>query len=106
MAKFTKDMFVINKLDPINLTKDWELLTTASIFKEEYQDKEAEKEIILSYANALNCINNALISQNHSEITIMTFRTNSLAIPFIFLARHTVELVFKFLFNIIQIAFK
>ena len=106
MGKYTREMFVADNLDLNNNLREWDLLTTASIFKNEYKDTEAEKEIILSYANALNCIANSLMSQNHSEKIMMTLRTNSLTIPFMFLARHTVELTLKFLCSKLRIEYK
>ena len=104
MSTYTKEMFVKNKFDGY-ITNGWDIVTSSSIFKDEFKSDEAEKEIILGYANALNCIANSLLEQNHSETIVMTIRINSLTIPFIFLARHTVELTLKYLCRILNIEF-
>ncbi len=105
MIKYTKEMFVRNGFNG-RITNEWDIVASASIFKEEFKTDEAEKEVILSYANALNCIADSLLKQNHSPAVIMTFRTDSLTIPFIFLARHTVELTLKYICRLLNIEFK
>lgn len=105
MAKYTKEMFVRDGFDKY-ITNEWDIIASSSIFKEEFKDNEAEKEVILSYANALNCIADSLLKQNHSPDVVMTFRTNSLTIPFIFLARHTVELTLKYICRLLNIEYK
>lgn len=102
MVRYTKKMFVRDGFDGY-ISNDWDIIACSSIFKEEFKDNEAEKEVILSYANALNCIANSLLKQNHSPEVVMTFRTNSLTIPFIFLARHTVELTLKYICRLLSI---
>lgn len=97
---FVRDSF--NKY----ITNEWDIIASSSIFKEEFKDNEAEKEVILGYANALNCIANSLLKQNHSPTVIMTLRTDSLTIPFIFLARHTVELTLKYICKLLNIEYK
>lgn len=105
MTKYTKEMFVRDGVEKY-ITNEWDIIASASIFKKEYKDKEAEKEVILGYANALNCIADSLLKQNHSSAVIMTLRTNSLTIPFIFLARHTVELSLKYICRLLNIECK
>ena len=105
MVKYAKEMFVRNGFDGY-ISNEWDIIACSSIFKEEFKDNEAEKEIILGYANALNCIAESLLKQNHSSNVVMTFRTNSLAIPFIFLARHTVELTLKYTCKLLNIKYK
>ncbi len=105
MTKYTKEMFVRDGFDKY-ITNEWDIVTSASIFKEEFKSDEAEKEVILGYANALNCIADSLLKQNHSPVVIMTLRTNSLTIPFIFLARHTVELTLKYICKLLNIECK
>ncbi len=97
---FVRDSF--NKY----ITNEWDIIASSSIFKEEFKDNEAEKEVILGYANALNCIADSLLKQNHSPAVIMTLRTDSLTIPFIFLARHTVELTLKYICKLLNIEYK
>lgn len=105
MTKYSREMFVREKFDKY-ITNEWDIVTSASIFKEEFKPDEAEKEVILGYANALNCIADSLLKQNHSPVVIMTLRTNSLTIPFIFLARHTVELTLKYICRLLNIEYK
>lgn len=105
MTKYTREMFVRDGFDKY-ITNEWDIVTSASIFKEEFKTDEAEKEVILGYANALNCIADSLLKQNHSPVVIMTLRTNSLTIPFIFLARHTVELTLKYICRLLNIECK
>lgn len=105
MTKYTKEMFVRDGFEKY-ITNEWDIIASASILKKEYKDKEAEKEVILGYANALNCIADSLLKQNHSSAVIMTLRTNSLTIPFIFLARHTVELSLKYICRLLNIECK
>ena len=105
MAKYTKEMFVRDGFDKY-ITNEWDVVAASSIFKEEFKDNEAEKEVILAYANALQCIAESLLKQNHSPDVVMTFRTNSLTIPFIFLARHTVELTLKYICRLLNIEYK
>lgn len=105
MAKYTKEMFVRDGFDKY-ITNEWDIVASSSIFKEEFKENEAEKEIILGYANALNCIADSLLKQNHSHAVIMTLRTNSLTIPFIFLARHTIELTLKYICRLLGVEYK
>lgn len=105
MVKYTKEMFVRSEFDGY-ISNDWDIIACSSIFKKEYKDNEAEKEVILGYANALNCIADSLLKQNHSPVVIMTLCTNSLTIPFIFLARHTVELTLKYICRLLNIEYK
>lgn len=105
MTKYTREMFFRDGFDKY-ITNEWDIVTSASIFKDEFKPDEAEKEVILGYANALNCIADSLLKQNHSSVVIMTLRTNSLTIPFIFLARHTVELTLKYICRLLNIEYK
>lgn len=104
MSRYTKEMFVTNELYNRNLY-EWDIVASSTLFKNEFKQEEADQEIILSYANALNCIAHSLILQNHNAEAIMLFRRNSLSIPFIFLARHTVELVLKYLCKCLSIKY-
>ena len=105
MARYTKEEFVREKFDE-KITNEWDIFSLSSIFNKEYIEEEAKEEIILSYANALNCIAQSLLKQNHAPITIMTFRRNSLTIPFVFLARHTVELTLKYICDLVNIRYE
>lgn len=69
----------------------------SSLYKKEYKDDENEKEVINGYANAVDCIANGIKVQNHPGVGVLAFRSISLVVPFIFLGRHTVELILKYL---------
>lgn len=85
----------------------WILLRFSSLFKEEIRLEQAEIELVESYRLALDkmyeAIKNDQLSLNpriEEENSIarphaMVFKTYSLGIPFIFLARHLVELSIK-----------
>lgn len=73
------------------------MVSASSILKKEFKDCENEKEIINSYANAVNYIANGIKEQNHPSAGVLNVRMNSLVVPFIFLCRHTVELILKYL---------
>lgn len=98
MLKFERNFFINDSLD-LNSPElfNWDMVLISSLYKKEYKDDESEKEIINGYANAVNCIANEIKVQNHPNIGVLTFRSNSLVVPFIFLCRHTVELILKYL---------
>lgn len=85
----------------------WILLRSSSLFKDEIRLEQAEIELVESYRLALDkmyeAIKNDQLSLNpriEEENSIarphaMVFKTYSLGIPFIFLARHLVELSIK-----------
>ena len=104
MGKYSREMFVVGKINSYD-TNNWDMVTASSIFKDEFKKNEADVEIILGYANALNCIAESLFKQNHPSNGIVTLRRDSLTIPFIFLARHTVELSLKYLCNILNLEY-
>ena len=96
--KFTRESFVKDSLDLKSPDLfNWDMLIVSSIFKEELKGEESEKEVIKGYANAVNCIANEIKNQNHFNGMVLAFRRDSLMIPFIFLIRHTVELILKYL---------
>lgn len=104
MAKYTREMFILDKFDNNEfITREWDIVASSAIFKEEYRKDEAEKEVVLSYANALNCIAASILNQNHSSAAFIEFRVDSLTIPFIFIARHTVELALKYMCRLLDI---
>lgn len=95
-------------IDFSNVDRDrWMLLRFSSFFKEEVRLERAEIELIESYRLAFDkmyeAIKNDPLSCNpriEDENSIvrphaMVFKTYSLGIPFIFLARHLIELSIK-----------
>lgn len=98
MLKFERDSFIIDNLDSHSPDLfNWDMVLVSSLYKKEYKDDENEKEVINGYANAVNCIANEIKVQNHPSIGELVFRSNSLVVPFIFLCRHTIELILKYL---------
>ena len=100
--------YLKDTIDFSNVDRDrWLLLRFSSFFKEEVRLERAEVELIESYRLAFNkmyeAIKNDQLSCNpriEDENSIvrphaMVFKTYSLGIPFIFLARHLVELSIK-----------
>ncbi len=85
----------------------WILLRFSSFFKEEVRLERAEIELVESYRLAFDkmyetikndqLLCNPRIEEENSIVRphVMVFRTYSLGIPFIFLARHLVELSIK-----------
>ena len=100
--------YLKDTIDFSNVDRDcWMLLRFSSFFKEEVRLERAEVELIESYRLAFNKIYEAIKNDQLScnpriedEKSIvrphaMVFKTYSLGIPFIFLARHLVELSIK-----------
>lgn len=105
MTKYSREMFVRDNFKGY-ISDEWDIVSPSTIFKDEYKNDESEKEVVLSYANALNCVTDSLLKQNHSGGAILMVRINSLAIPFIFLARHTVELALKYICRLLNIEYQ
>ena len=105
MVKYTKEMFVLEKPDFDDIS-EWDIIAGSSLFDGKLQNKESEKEIIFGYANALNCITDKIQGQNHDIGNMIIIRSNSLAMPFVFLARHTLELCLKYLCVVLNIKYE
>lgn len=98
MLKFERDSFIKDNLDLHSPDLfNWDMVLVSSLYKKEYKADENEKEVINGYANAVDCIANGIKVQNHPGVGVLAFRSNSLVVPFIFLCRHTVELILKYL---------
>ena len=92
-----REDFIKDYLDPKSPDFfEWDMVSVATIFKEEFQAEESEHGVIQGYANAVNCIAIAISTQNHTRGIMTLLRNDSMVIPFIFLARHTTELVLKY----------
>ena len=96
---FIKDSIDLKAPDLVN----WDMVAVSSMFREEIKDDETEKEVIKGYANAVNCITESIKNQNHPNGVIMALPSNSLIIPFIFLVRHTNELILKYLRKVLRL---
>lgn len=103
-SKLTRETFI---KDSIDLTSpdlcNWDMVIVSSLFRPELKVDESEKEIINGYANAVNCIAESIKRQNHFNGVIVALRNNSLIIPFIFLVRHTTELILKYLRKMLRL---
>lgn len=98
MLKFERDFFIRDNLDWHSTDLfNWDMVLVSSLYKKEYKNDENEKEVINGYANAVDCIANEIKVQNHPSVGVLAFRSNSLVMPFIFLCRHTIELILKYL---------
>lgn len=100
--------YLRNKIDLSDGNWDrWILLRFSSFFKEEVRLERAEIELVESYRLALDKMYEAIKSdqlllnpriEEEDSITrphAMVFKTYSLGIPFIFIARHLIELSLK-----------
>lgn len=94
---FKKEYFVVENLDlKASDFFDWDIVSISTIFKEEFKAEESAQGVIRGYANAVNCLAKSIKAQNHPRGVATLLRNNSLVIPFIFLVRHTVELILKY----------
>lgn len=102
------DKYLRGKVDFSDANWDrWILLRSSSFFKEESRLERAEVELVESYRLAFDKMYEAIkndqllcnprIEEENSIVRphAMVFKTYSLGIPFIFLARHLVELSIK-----------
>lgn len=98
MKNFTRDMFLRDHLDIKSPDLfNWDMFPVSSILKKELRADEAEREIINGYANAVNSLLKEIHNQNHPTPNELIITSNSLIIPFVFLCRHTIELIIKYL---------
>lgn len=88
MSRYIKDNYDVRKD-----TLDWALLKSSAIFKDEYKKKQSEMEIIDSYIEGMNTIC-AQIKKDF-RIGMCVLKTYSLCIPYLFVCRHTIELILK-----------
>lgn len=90
------------------LTKEvlnWECLNVYSIFKGDIS-KKSELEIIQGYAKATNDLFNCFYQDNHIfDGHSAVFREDTQAYPFVFLCRHTLELLIKYLSSVFSIEY-
>ncbi len=108
IRKMKTNRYLKNTIDFSNINRDsWMLLRFSSFFKEEIRLERAEVELIESYRLALykmyeaikkgQLLCNPRIEDENSIVRphTLVFKTYSLGIPFIFLARHLIELSIK-----------
>lgn len=88
MNKYIKDNYDVKKD-----TLGWAILKSSAYFKNEYKKKQSETEIIDSYIECMNSINEQI--KKDFRIGMCILKTYSLCIPYLFLCRHTIELILK-----------
>ena len=104
MEKLSRSLFIADQLDTKSYDVfNWDMFLISSIYRNEIKDIEAEKEIIRGYAKATNCLFEEIKRTNHPSSGELILTVNSLVVPFVFLCRHTVELIIKYLRNSLSI---
>ena len=78
---------------------DWDFISISPFFKEEFRTKTAEKEIIDAYLHSAECLYICMRSENNPDPSIKVMRMNQMCMPFLFLCRHTIELLIKAVLN-------
>ena len=88
MNRYIKDNYDVRK-DAM----DWALLKSSALFKIEYKKKQSEMEIIDSYIEGMNAMCEKI--KKDFRIGMYVVKTYSLCIPYLFMCRHTIELILK-----------
>lgn len=82
----------------------YEMLNVYSVYKN--NDLKSDLEVIKGYAKATNNVFEAFYKDNHIVDGYTTvLRTDTQAYPFVFLTRHTLELLIKFISRIFSIEY-
>lgn len=100
--RFIKEQISIKNRDD----KDWDLLSTSSLYKEEFRKNEGKKELISSYLAASKEMYIIFKKKTHPDKSLTLLLENPLCIPFLFLCRHTIELSLKYYLDNNNIKFK
>ena len=77
----------------------WDFISISPFFKEEIRSKTAEKEIIDAYLHSAECLYMYLHKESNPVEKMKVFRMNQMCMPFLFLCRHTLELLIKATLN-------
>lgn len=77
----------------------WDFISISPFFKEEIRSKTAEKEIIDAYLHSAECLYMCFHKESNPVEKMKVFRTNQMCMPFLFLCRHTLELLIKAVLN-------
>jgi hypothetical protein len=92
-----KENLVRNQFDGLTSEVfEWELVTMTAFYKEELRGEAVDKEIVKAYLNAEKILYNALSQENNPAKGMRVFKDNQMCMPFLFLCRHTLELVLKY----------
>ena len=91
-----ENIFIREKLD--RSTEEfykWDHVSIAPFFKEEIRSETAEKEVIDAYLHSAECLYTCFYKESNPVENMKVFRMNQMCMPFLFLCRHTLELLIK-----------
>lgn len=77
----------------------WDFISISPFFKEELRSKASEKEIIDAYLHSAECLYMCFHKESNPVENMKVFRMNQMCMPFLFLCRHTLELLIKAVLN-------
>lgn len=89
MNKYLKSNIDIN-----NDSENWALLKSSSLFLEQYKKENSEIELIESYIICMKLMHDDIISK--LKIGMVVIENKSLCIPYMYICRHIIELIFKY----------
>lgn len=89
MNKYLKSNIDIN-----NDSENWTLLKSSSLFLEQYKKENSEIELIESYISCMKLMHDDIISK--LNIGRVVIDNKSLCIPYMYICRHIIELIFKY----------
>lgn len=85
--------YIKEKIDIRYDSMTWAMLKVSACFKDEYKKEQSEIEIIESYIECMNIVCNKIVKEFRAGMSIL--KTYSLCIPYVFICRHTIELILK-----------
>ena len=85
--------YIKSGIDVYTESKDWMLIKTSSFYKKECKKEKAEIEIIDSYISCMENLANIIRSEARDGMCIL--KIYSLCIPYLFVCRHSLELIIK-----------
>ncbi len=77
----------------------WDFISISPFFKEELRSKTSEKEIIDAYLHSAECLYMCFHKESNPREKMKVFRMNQMCMPFLYLCRHTLELLIKAVLN-------
>lgn len=77
----------------------WDFISISPFFKKEIRSKTSEKEIIDAYLHSAECLYMFFHKESNPVENMKVFRMNQMCMPFLFLCRHTLELLIKAVLN-------
>lgn len=95
-----KNKFIREKFN--GLTEEvykWDFISISPFFTEDLRTKTSEKEIIDAYLHSAECLYMCFHKESNPIENMKVFRMNQMCMPFLFLCRHTLELLIKAVLN-------